>query len=171
MTTNPFDLSGKVAIVTGTSRGLGQYLGRALARAGADLVITARKRESLRDFQREIESLGRRAVPLELDVRDYDSIQRMARGGRRRLWQDRHPRQQRRLQCPQARRRYFVGRLEPGPRHQPPRHILRRAGRRPHDDPPSLRPDHQHRLGHLRFRLCRACARTVPAAAAVVNSR
>ncbi len=78
MTTNPFDLTGKVAIVTGTSRGLGQYMGRALARAGADLVITARKREALGDFQREIESLGRRAVPLELDVRDYGSIQRMA---------------------------------------------------------------------------------------------
>lgn len=78
MTTNPFDLTGKVAIVTGTSRGLGQYMGRALARAGADLVITARKRESLRDFQKEVESLGRRAVPLELDVRDHGSIQRMA---------------------------------------------------------------------------------------------
>jgi len=78
MTTNPFDLSGKVAIVTGTSRGLGQYMGRALARAGADLVITARKRQALLDFQREIESLGRRAVPLELDVRDFGSIQRMA---------------------------------------------------------------------------------------------
>jgi NAD(P)-dependent dehydrogenase (short-subunit alcohol dehydrogenase family) len=78
MTSNPFDLSGKVAIVTGTSRGLGQYMGRALARAGADLVITARKRESLGQFQKEVESLGRRAVPLELDVRDHGSIQRMA---------------------------------------------------------------------------------------------
>ncbi len=36
-----FDLTGKVAIITGTSRGLGQYFGRALARAGADLVITS----------------------------------------------------------------------------------------------------------------------------------
>ena len=33
----PFDLTGKVALVTGASRGLGQYMGRALARAGADL--------------------------------------------------------------------------------------------------------------------------------------
>ncbi|MEA3364890.1 MAG: glucose 1-dehydrogenase [Candidatus Hydrogenedentes bacterium] len=73
-----FDLSGRVAIVTGTSRGLGQYLGRALARAGADLVITSRDKGALTDFQHEIESMGRRAVPLELDVRDYDSIQRMA---------------------------------------------------------------------------------------------
>jgi NAD(P)-dependent dehydrogenase (short-subunit alcohol dehydrogenase family) len=72
-----FDLSGKVAIVTGASRGLGQYFGRALARAGADLVITSRRPDSLAEFQREIEGLGRRAVPLELDVRNYESIQRM----------------------------------------------------------------------------------------------
>jgi len=74
---NIFDLTGKVAIVTGTSRGLGQYMGRALARAGADLVITSRNKESLSAFQQEIESLGRKALPLELDVRDYDSIQHM----------------------------------------------------------------------------------------------
>jgi gluconate 5-dehydrogenase len=73
-----FDLSGKVALVTGASRGLGQYFGRALARAGADLVITSRMVESLAGFQSEIEGLGRRAAPLELDVRSYESIQRMA---------------------------------------------------------------------------------------------
>ena len=72
-----FDLNGKVAIVTGTSRGLGQYFGRALARAGADLVITSRQVNTLNDFKGEIELLGRRALPLALDVRDYDSIQQM----------------------------------------------------------------------------------------------
>ncbi len=73
-----FNLAGRVAIVTGASRGLGQYFGRALARAGADLVITSRTLDSLRDFQKEVEALGRRAVPLELDVRDEQSIRRMA---------------------------------------------------------------------------------------------
>jgi gluconate 5-dehydrogenase len=73
-----FDLAGKVALITGTSRGLGQYFGRALARAGADLVLTSRRRESLSAFQKEIEAMGRKAVSLELDVRDFDSIQRMA---------------------------------------------------------------------------------------------
>lgn len=58
-----FDLSGKVAIVTGASRGLGQYFGRALAGAGADLVITSRTLELLEDFKREIEGMGRRALP------------------------------------------------------------------------------------------------------------
>jgi len=72
-----FDLSGKVAIITGASRGLGQYFGRALARAGADLIITSRNPKSLESFKTEIEGLGRRAVPLQLDVRDYNSIQRM----------------------------------------------------------------------------------------------
>jgi gluconate 5-dehydrogenase len=74
----PFDLTGRVAVVTGTSRGLGQALARALARAGADLVITSRRRDDLRDFQREIEGMGRRALPLALDVRDQASIRRMA---------------------------------------------------------------------------------------------
>ena len=40
-----FDLTGRVAIVTGASRGLGQIFGRALARAGADLVVTSRRAE------------------------------------------------------------------------------------------------------------------------------
>ncbi len=74
---NIFDLTGKVAIVTGTSRGLGQHLGRALATAGADLVVTSRNPSTLESFQREIEALGRRALPLPLDVRDQVSIQRM----------------------------------------------------------------------------------------------
>ncbi len=74
-----FDLSGQVAIVTGTSRGLGQYFARALARAGADLILTSRKRETLAPFEAEIHALGRRTAALELDVRDHDSIQHFAR--------------------------------------------------------------------------------------------
>lgn len=73
-----FDLNGKVAVVTGASRGLGQYMGRALARAGADLVITSRKLPDLESFREEIESMGRRVLPLELDLRDEASIRRMA---------------------------------------------------------------------------------------------
>ena len=75
---NPFDLSGRVAIVTGASRGLGQYLGRALAKAGADLVITSRNVDDLREFRGEIEMLGRRVLALELDLRNESSIRDMA---------------------------------------------------------------------------------------------
>jgi len=73
-----FDLTGRTAIVTGTSRGLGQYFARALAKAGADLVLTARKRDDLEGFRKEIETLGRRAVCLELDVRSQPSIEEFA---------------------------------------------------------------------------------------------
>ena len=72
-----FDLSGRVAIVTGASRGLGQYFARALAHAGADLVLTSRKRDSLQAFEKEIRQIGRKAVSLELDVRDQQSVERI----------------------------------------------------------------------------------------------
>jgi NAD(P)-dependent dehydrogenase (short-subunit alcohol dehydrogenase family) len=77
LTQSRFDLTGRVAIVTGASRGLGQTFARALAQAGADLVITSRSIETLRTFQEDIERTGRRALALELDVRDEGSIRHM----------------------------------------------------------------------------------------------
>src|SRR5215471_18790348 len=74
----PFDLSDRVAIVTGASRGLGQYFARALAKAGADIVLTSRDKSHLASFESEVRSLGRRAISLELDVRDQESIEKMA---------------------------------------------------------------------------------------------
>jgi gluconate 5-dehydrogenase len=73
-----FSLSGQTAIVTGASRGLGQVFARALAQAGADLVLTSRKRADLSAFVAEIEAMGRKAVALDLDVREQASIERMA---------------------------------------------------------------------------------------------
>ena len=72
-----FDLDGRIAIVTGTSRGLGQYMARALAKAGADLVLTSRDRDRLLPFENEVKALGRRALSLELDVREQQSIVQM----------------------------------------------------------------------------------------------
>ena len=77
MSNELFDLGGRVAIVTGTSRGLGQQFATALAKAGADLVLTSRKRDALQEFEGEIKKLGRRAVSLALDVRDLQSIEQM----------------------------------------------------------------------------------------------
>jgi gluconate 5-dehydrogenase len=76
---NQFDLHGKTAIVTGASRGLGLTFARALARAGADVAVTSRDASHLRDTCAEIEAMGRRAVPIALEVRDEQSIQRMVR--------------------------------------------------------------------------------------------
>ncbi len=70
-----FNLSGKVALITGASRGLGQCFARALARAGADVALTSRNVESLHIFQREMEAMGRKVTCVALDVRSQESIQ------------------------------------------------------------------------------------------------
>ncbi|MEZ0326279.1 MAG: SDR family NAD(P)-dependent oxidoreductase [Fimbriimonas sp.] len=74
MSLREFDLTGRVALVTGCSRGLGQVFARALADAGADLIITSRNAEDLIPFQREIEALGRKCTALACDVRSHESI-------------------------------------------------------------------------------------------------
>jgi gluconate 5-dehydrogenase len=75
---NPFDLTGKTALVTGASRGLGKGFALALAKAGADVVVTSRTRESLDATIAEIEALGRKAWPVVLDVREQSSIEAAA---------------------------------------------------------------------------------------------
>src|SRR4051812_19576576 len=72
---NPFDLTGKIALVTGASRGLGQQFARALSGAGADLAITSRTRTSLEPFAAEIRDSGRRVAYIDLDLRDQSSIE------------------------------------------------------------------------------------------------
>lgn len=74
---NLFDLSGKTALVTGASRGLGQCLSKALAAAGADLIITSRDKNDCEDFAGEIREMGRAAHPFSLDVRKKESIQNL----------------------------------------------------------------------------------------------
>jgi gluconate 5-dehydrogenase len=74
-----FDLSGRIALVTGASRGLGRHFAKVLAKAGADVIITARKLDALEVTKGEIEALGRRCLPVTLDVTRHESIQQMAR--------------------------------------------------------------------------------------------
>lgn len=69
-----FDLTGKVALVTGASRGLGKTFALALARAGADVAITSRTLASLTETQHAVEALGRRCYGVALDVRSQESI-------------------------------------------------------------------------------------------------
>jgi NAD(P)-dependent dehydrogenase (short-subunit alcohol dehydrogenase family) len=74
MSHNFFDLTGRIAVVTGASRGLGQYFSRSLGRAGAKLVITSRKAGDCDPFLRELADLRIEAKALTLDVRDRESI-------------------------------------------------------------------------------------------------
>lgn len=76
--TSLFDLSGQTALITGASRGLGQQFARALATAGADLILTSRQREDMAVFVAEMQALGRRVTALSLDVRAQESIAQLA---------------------------------------------------------------------------------------------
>src|SRR5215831_3844050 len=63
-----FDLTGKAAIVTGASRGLGVSFACGLAKAGCDLIIAVRDMDRLRDVARDLEQHGRHVVPLQADI-------------------------------------------------------------------------------------------------------
>jgi NAD(P)-dependent dehydrogenase (short-subunit alcohol dehydrogenase family) len=69
-----FDLTGKVALVTGASSGLGVHFARTLAAAGASVAIAARRADRLSSLQAELQAAGRKAVAVELDVQSSDSI-------------------------------------------------------------------------------------------------
>ena len=71
-----FDLTGRVAVVTGASQGLGQRFARVLAEQGAAVGLAARRTERLEQLQAEIEAAGGRAAALALDITDVPSIER-----------------------------------------------------------------------------------------------
>ncbi len=76
-------LEGRVAFVTGGSRGLGRAIAIALADAGADVALTYRtQREHALNVVRQIETRGRRAVALEMDVTDRSSVEAAAKDAR-----------------------------------------------------------------------------------------
>jgi 2-deoxy-D-gluconate 3-dehydrogenase len=70
--TSPFDLTGQAALVTGAARGLGRAIALSLAEAGADVALGLRSRQGTDDLVAEIEALGRRALPLEMDVTNLE---------------------------------------------------------------------------------------------------
>ena len=70
-----FDLAGRTALVTGAGRGLGRAIALALARAGADVALGLRRRDSAPELVAEIESIGRQALAVQLDVGDLAQIE------------------------------------------------------------------------------------------------
>lgn len=75
--TNLFDLSGRVAVVTGGGRGIGREIARTLARAGADVAIAEISSEGMEECLAELHAIGRRAICVQTDVTDSDSVEAM----------------------------------------------------------------------------------------------
>ncbi len=72
----PFDLTGKVALVTGASSGLGRHMAITLARAGARVALAARRIDKLEALAAEIAAFDGRALPFAMDVTDSGSVTR-----------------------------------------------------------------------------------------------
>ena len=75
ISTTSYDLTGKVALVTASARGIGRACALALARAGADIALGLRNISSGDELADEIRSLGRQVLPLQMDVTRLDEIQ------------------------------------------------------------------------------------------------
>jgi len=71
-----FDLTGQVSLVTGAARGLGRAISLALAHAGADVALGLRDVNTGGEVAREIEAMGRRALPLQMDMTHLEQISR-----------------------------------------------------------------------------------------------
>jgi len=74
-----FDLSGRVAVVTGASKGLGRSIAVALASAGSDIVAVSRTRADLEIVAEEIRAIGRRALVVAADMVEEQAVERMVR--------------------------------------------------------------------------------------------
>lgn len=74
MVPTPFSLAGKTAIVTGGGIGIGKSIAIEFARAGADVMLCSRRMEHLEPTAVAIRQLGKRALPLTVDVRDPDQV-------------------------------------------------------------------------------------------------
>ena len=77
MTVASFSLAGKVAIVTGGSKGIGRSIALALAQHGADVAVAARKEEPLRRVAEEIRGVGRHALAVPTNIRHGEQLREL----------------------------------------------------------------------------------------------
>ena len=152
-----FDLTGQVALVTGAARGLGRAISLALAHAGADVALGLRDVNAGGDVADQIGAMGRRALPLQMDVRRLDQIFQSADNTVTKLGRLDILAEQRGT-CPRQSRRERARRgLRSDARGESEGNIFCQPGCRTSDDPtegrPRRRPEFASRLRGLADRV------------------
>ena len=131
MSTALFDLSGRTALVTGSSRGLGRAIAEGMAKAGAKIIINGVDPKRVEQAVAEFRAAGHQAEGAAFNVTDEPAIvaafERFDREGHR----GRHPRQQCRHPAPQAAGRVHHRRMAQGDRDQPHQRLRDRPRGRP----------------------------------------
>ena len=148
VTTNLFDLKGKIALVTGASRGIGEEIAKLLAEQGAHVIVSSRKLEDCESVAREIREAGGSAEAQPCHVGRIEDIRRDLRAYSCTAWSSGHPRQQRGGQSvfwPHSRHRSGVVRKDGG--SQPARLLLHVRGGGQADAGERRRCDRQHGFG------------------------
>ena len=125
-----FDLSGQVVLVTAAARGLGRACALACAHAGADIALGLRDKESGEALAEEIEAMGRRALPLQMDMEQLDEIRGAIAEAHAHFGKHRRARQQCRRQPGKPRRGRAGGGLRLHGAGQSEGHVLRQPGGR-----------------------------------------
>ncbi len=124
---SPFDLKGRVAVVTGGNGGIGLGMARGMAAAGAAIVVAARNREKSARAVKELEGLGAQAVAIDVDVTDEASVNALVRTAVGAVGTTGRAREQCRHQYPKAAAGADARRVAPGARHQPDQRLPVRA--------------------------------------------
>ena len=173
------DLSGKIAFVTGSGRGLGNVMARKLAARGADVVVhdlswdaTSQYGEAsnLGDVVKQIEAIGVRSMGVTGNIGDRDAVAAMRKEIEEQVRPGRNPRQLRRRRYrrlgQQARAqqhpRHHLRRPDHADQQQPDRHHAGHPGVRAADGRAPARHRRQHRLGRRPYRRLAMAASTRP---------
>ena len=153
-------LTGKVAWVTGAGSGIGQAAAIALAKEGATVVLTGRRKEPLDETAATIKKAGGKAVVKAGDLMKAAAVTKIAADIEKKLRPLRHPGEQRRPQHPRAHvQAALAGRCRPGDRRQSVERLLLHAGGAADDAPAEGRRADPHLVG------CRPRARPLSGAA------
>ena len=147
-----FDLSGRVAVITGGNGGIGLGMAKGMAAAGATIVVAGRDAAKNSAAVKEIKAAGGKASAIPVDVLKEESCRALIDRHDEGAWPARHPGQQCRHEHPQAARALHARRMAHRARQQPHQRLPVQPCRLSGDEAGRRRQDHQYRLDDVDLR-------------------